>query len=32
MSVKTATRLSVFPLTGALLFPRMHLRAIAASG
>jgi uncharacterized protein len=25
MSVKTATRLSVFPLTGALLFPRMHL-------
>jgi uncharacterized protein len=25
MSVKTATRLSIFPLTGALLFPRMQL-------
>jgi Lon protease-like protein len=25
MSVKAATRLSIFPLTGALLFPRMHL-------
>jgi uncharacterized protein len=25
MSVKTATRMSIFPLTGALLFPRMQL-------